>query len=103
MSSAALAGLAALFQTSLLNSANPEAGIGMELSAIAAVVIGGTSLMGGRGSAVNSFFGVLIIAVLQTGLAQIGAEEPHKRVITGVVIVVAVVLDVYRSRLRGGE
>jgi ribose transport system permease protein len=99
----ALAGLAGLFQSSKLASANPEAGVDMELSAIAAVVIGGTSLMGGRGSVVNSFFGVLIIAVLQSGLAQINAEDSHKRVITGIVIVVAVVLDVYRGRLRGAS
>ncbi len=61
------------------------------------VVIGGTSLMGGRGSVVSTFFGVLIISVLAAGLAQIGASEPTKRIITGAVIVVAVVLDTYRS------
>jgi ribose transport system permease protein len=63
------------------------------------VVIGGTSLMGGRGSVIGSFFGVLIIAILGNGLAQIGAQEPTKRLITGCVIVLAVVFDVYRSRL----
>ena len=94
-----LSGLAGVFQTSRLSSADPNAGIGMELSAIAAVVIGGTSLMGGRGSVVNSFLGVLIIAVLQTGLAQLGASEPTKRLITGSVIVAAVIVDAYRRRL----
>ena len=94
-----LAGLGGVFGAAYLESADPNAGIGMELSAIAAVVIGGTSLMGGRGSVVNSFSGVLIIAVLQTGLAQVGASEPTKRIITGTVIVVAVVADVYRHRL----
>jgi ribose transport system permease protein len=94
-----LAGLGGVFGAAYLESADPNAGIGMELSAIAAVVIGGTSLMGGRGSVVNSFSGVLIIAVLQTGLAQVGASEPTKRVITGTVIVAAVVADVYRHRL----
>ncbi|BFM09728.1 ABC transporter permease [Halioxenophilus aromaticivorans] len=93
-----MAGLGGLFHVAYLESADPNAGIGLELSAIAAVVIGGTSLAGGRGSVVNSFLGVLIIAVLQTGLAQVGASEPTKRVITGVVIVVAVILDVYRHR-----
>jgi ribose transport system permease protein len=73
------------------------------LSAIAAVVIGGTSLMGGRGSVVKSFFGVLIIATLEAGLAQVGASEPAKRVITGVVIVVAVVLDAWRHRMAGSN
>jgi ribose transport system permease protein len=62
------------------------------------VVIGGTSLMGGRGSVVRSLFGVLIIAVLGTGLAQMGAAEPVKRLITGCVIVAAVVVDRCRHR-----
>lgn len=94
-----LAGLGGLFHVGYLQSADPNAGIGMELSAIAAVVIGGTSLMGGRGSVLSSFFGVLIIAVLQSGLAQVGATEPTKRVITGTVIVLAVIADAYRHRL----
>jgi len=96
-----LAGLGGLFHVAYLESADPNAGIGMELSVIAAVVIGGTSLMGGRGSVINSFLGVLIIAVLQAGLAQMGATEPVKRVVTGAVIVVAVIADVYRHRLSG--
>ena len=95
----ALAGLAGVFQTSRLAAADPNAGVGLELSAIAAVVIGGTSLMGGRGSVINSFFGVLIIALLQAGLAQIGASEPTKRLITGSVIIIAVIADTYRNRV----
>jgi ribose transport system permease protein len=98
----ALTGLGALFHVSRLGSSDPNAGVGLELSAIAAVVIGGTSLMGGRGSVVNTFFGVLIIATLESGLAQVGASEPVKRVVTGLVIVVAVVIDAWRSRWRGG-
>jgi ribose transport system permease protein len=94
-----LAGLGGVFYTSRLGSSDPNAGVGLELSAIAAVVIGGTSLMGGRGSVVNTFFGVLIIATLEAGLAQIGASEPIKRVITGVAIVGAVVLDALRHHL----
>ena len=96
-----LAGLGGLFHVAYLETADPNAGIGMELSVIAAVVIGGTSLMGGRGSVVNSFLGVLMIAVLQAGLAQMGATEPVKRVVTGAVIVIAVIADVYRHRLSG--
>ncbi|MCX7818404.1 MAG: ABC transporter permease [Kiritimatiellae bacterium] len=101
-----LSGLAGVMQTSRLASADPNSGVGMELAAIAAVVIGGTSLMGGRGSVVNTLLGVLIIAVLQTGLAQVGASEPTKRVITGVVIVAAVLTDALRRRwpeLRGAR
>ena len=93
-----LCGLAGVMQTARLSSADPNAAVGLELSAIAACVIGGTSLMGGRGSVIATFFGVLIIAVLQTGLAQVGASEPLKRVITGGVIVAAVLLDALRQR-----
>jgi len=95
--------IAAVIHTARLSSADPNAGEGLELQAIAAVVIGGTSLMGGRGSVVSSFFGVLIIAVLGTGLAQIGAQESTKRLITGCVIVAAVILDHYRHRIRNPQ
>jgi ribose transport system permease protein len=88
-----------VFHLAYLESADPNGGLGLELSAIAAVVIGGTSLMGGRGSVISSFFGVAIIAVLQAGLAQIGATEPAKRIVTGTVIVAAVILDAYRRKL----
>jgi ribose transport system permease protein len=94
-----LTGLGAAFYTSRLGSADPNSGVGLELSAIAAAVIGGTSLMGGRGSVVRSFFGVLIIATLEAGLAQVGASEPTKRVVTGLVIVIAVIIDAWRHHL----
>jgi ribose transport system permease protein len=96
--SGALAGLAGIFHVAYLESADPNAGLGLELSAIAAVVIGGTSLMGGRGSVVASFLGVLIIVVLQAGLAQVGASEPTKRIVTGLVVITAVVIDAARRR-----
>jgi ribose transport system permease protein len=98
-----LTGLGGVFYTSRLGSSDPNAGVGLELSAIAAVVIGGTSLKGGRGSVVNTFFGVLIIATLEAGLAQVGASEPAKRVITGLVIVGAVILDAWRHHLTGKQ
>lgn len=94
-----LAGLASVINMSRLASADPNAGTGFELQAIAAVVIGGTSLMGGRGSVIGSVFGVLIIAILGNGLTQVGEQEPTKRLITGLVIVLAVIADVYRARL----
>ena len=80
-----LAGLGGLFHVAYLQSADPNAGIGLELAAIAAVVIGGTRLSGGKGSVINTFLGVVIIAILQTGLAQLGVSEPGKRIITGAV------------------
>jgi ribose transport system permease protein len=93
-----LAGAAGIVTTARLGAADPNAGIGFELQVIAAVVVGGTSLLGGRASVVGSFLGVLIIAVLGSGLAQAGAQEPTKRLVTGAVIVAAVVAD----RLRRG-
>lgn len=97
-----LAAAGAVFRTSRMESADPNAGTGFELEAIAAVVIGGTSLMGGRGSVVRSFLGVMIIAVLSSGLFQVGAPEHNKWLFTGGVIVAAVILDHYRQRLRPG-
>ena len=94
----ALAGLAAVCQAARLGASDPNGGVGLELSAIAAAVIGGTSLSGGRGSVVCSFIGVLIIATLEAGLAQVGASEPVKRLVTGAVIVLAVVADGVRKK-----
>lgn len=94
----ALAGLGAAFDSSRLGAVDPNAGVGLELSAIAAVVIGGTSLMGGRGSVVGSFLGVLIMATLTAGLAQIGATEPVKYLVSGTVIVLAVIVDAWRAK-----
>lgn len=93
-----LSAVAAIAQSARLASVDPNAGTGLELQAIAAVVIGGTSLMGGRGSVVKTMFGVLIIAVLGAGLAQMGVQEPTRRLVTGSVIVAAAVVDYYRTR-----
>jgi ribose transport system permease protein len=97
-----LAALGGILQTAYLESSDPNAGIGMELLAIAAAVIGGTSLLGGRASAIGTLFGVLIIAVLQAGLDQVGATEPSKRVVTGLVIVAAAIADIVRGRVSAG-
>ena len=92
----ALVGIGAVIHTSRLSASDPNTGVGFELEAIAAVVIGGTSLSGGRGSVMRSLFGVLVIALLGSGLAQAGAQEHTKRLISGLVIVAAVILDRYR-------
>jgi len=96
----ALAGLAAVVQAGRLAAMDPNAGTGLELDAIAAVVIGGTSLAGGRGSVVTSALGALVILVLGAGLAQMGVQEPTRRLVTGAVIVGAAIIDHYR--VRGG-
>lgn len=95
-----LVSLAAIIDTSRFNSANPNAGTGFELQAIAAAVIGGTSLMGGRGSVISAFLGVLIIAVLNSGLAALGLRDEIKRLITGAVIIAAVIVDYYRIKFK---
>ena len=97
-----LAAAGAVFRVSRMEVADPNAGTGFELEAIAAVVIGGTSLMGGRGSVVRSFFGVMIIAVMSSGLSQVGAKDHSKWLLSGGVIVAAVILDHYRQRFRPG-
>lgn len=99
MTTGLLVALAAIVDTSRFQSANPNAGTGFELQAIAAAVIGGTSLMGGRGSVVCTFLGVLIIAVLNSGLASMGAKDETKRIVTGLVIIAAVIVDYYRQRI----
>ena len=94
-----LAGAAGIIEISRLGSADPNGGGRMELDAIAAAVIGGTSLAGGRGAVISTFFGVLIIAVLKTGLIQIGAGDGTKLVITGLVTVLAVAADSLRRKV----
>lgn len=98
-----LCGLASLAPTSQMEAADPGAGVGNELSAIAACVIGGTSLMGGRGNVVCTFLGVLIIAVLQTGLARMSVDDENKKIITGAVIIAAVMLDTLRQRWKSTQ
>jgi ribose transport system permease protein len=96
--SGGLAGAAAVTQAARLSAADPNAGMGLELEAIAAVVIGGASLTGGRGSVISSALGALVMLVLGAGLAQMGVQEPTRRLVTGAVIVTAAVADQLRRR-----
>ena len=89
----ALSGLAGLLLMSRLDSATPNAGIGFELDSIAAVVIGGTSLSGGRGSVLGTALGCLIIGVLNNGLVLLGVDATWQLVIKGAVIILAVIVD----------
>ncbi|MED0686061.1 ribose ABC transporter permease [Anoxybacillus ayderensis] len=88
-----LAALAGLILTSRLNSAQPTAGTAYELDAIAAVVLGGTSLSGGRGWIFGTLIGALIIGVLNNGLNLLNVSSFYQQVIKGVVILLAVILD----------
>lgn len=96
----ALAGVAGLIVTARLDSAQPNAGLGYELDSIAAVVIGGTSLSGGRGSVAGTVLGCLIIGVLNNGLFLLNVSPFWQQVIKGVVILIAVALDKMNSKER---
>jgi ribose transport system permease protein len=88
-----LAGVAGLLETSRLDSATPNAGNGDELDSIAAVVIGGTSLSGGRGSIFGTVLGCLIIGVLNNGMVLLEVSAFWQPVVKGVVIIVAVAIE----------
>jgi ribose transport system permease protein len=96
----ALAGVAGLIVTARLDSAQPNAGLGYELDSIAAVVIGGTSLSGGRGSVLGTVLGCLIIGVLNNGLFLLNVSPFWQQVIKGLVILLAVAIDKLNSRNR---
>ena len=94
------AALVGLIIAAQLESAHPATGESFELNAIAAVVLGGTSLMGGRGSVTGSLIGAFVIGVLADGLVMLGVSEFWQMVIKGIVIVVAVGLDQLQTRLQ---
>jgi ribose transport system permease protein len=96
--SGAICGVAGLLISSRLNSAQPALGLGYELDAIAAVVIGGTSLSGGRGTILGTIIGAFIMSVLTNGLRIMGVQEEWKIVVTGVIIIVAVFVDIMLRR-----
>lgn len=96
--SGAIVGIAGLLIASRLNSAQPALGLGYELEAIAAVVIGGTSLSGGRGTILGTLIGALIMAVLTNGLRVLGVAPEWQTVVTGGIIIVAVYADQLRRR-----
>ncbi|HSU19642.1 MAG TPA: ABC transporter permease [Acidobacteriaceae bacterium] len=98
--SAACAALVGLIIASQLEAAHPATGESFELNAIAAVVLGGTSLSGGRGSISGSLLGAFVIGVLADGLVMLGVSEFWQIAIKGAVIVGAVVLDQFQSRLQ---
>ncbi|MBS3987753.1 MAG: ribose ABC transporter permease [Erysipelothrix sp.] len=93
MISGFLSALAGIILTSRIDSAVPTAGQSFELNAIAAVVIGGASLQGGRGRVVGTFFGILIIAVIANGLNIIGTSAYLQQIMTGIIIISAVIFD----------
>jgi ribose transport system permease protein len=92
------AGLAGLLLAGRTDSGFPNAGIGAELDAIAAVIIGGASFFGGRGTVLGVLAGVLIIGLLRNGLNLLNVSVFWQQILIGVVIVLAVFIDVLRRR-----
>lgn len=91
-------GVAGLFQFAILEEGDPTSGLGKELRIIAAVVIGGGSLSGGRGSVIGTLSGALIMAVIDNGCTILRVPDPYKNVIVGVIIIAAVTIDQLRHR-----
>lgn len=92
----AICGIAGLLIASRLNSAQPALGQGYELDAIAAVVIGGTSLSGGTGTILGTIIGAFIMSVLTNGLRIMSVAQEWQTVVTGVIIILAVYADILR-------
>ena len=93
-----LTGLAGMVLTGRLSSAQPSTGIGFELDAIAAVVLGGTSLMGGRGGLFGTLIGALIIGILNNGFNLLAVDSAYQQVAKGLIIIAAVFLDARLKR-----
>ena len=96
-----ISAVAAIVLTARLNSAQPIAGMMYELDAIAATVIGGTSLMGGQGTLAGTLVGALIMGVLRNGLNLLGVSSFLQQIVIGVVIVSAVLVDTMLKRHKG--
>ena len=96
--SGAICGIAGLLMASRLNSAQPALGQGYELDAIAAVVIGGTSLSGGSGTILGTAIGAFIMSVLINGLRILSVAQEWQTVLTGAIIILAVYVDILRRR-----
>jgi ribose/xylose/arabinose/galactoside ABC-type transport system permease subunit len=96
--SGAIAGLSGAVLAARVASAEPNAGIGFELTSIAAVIIGGTSLSGGEGGVQRTFVGVLILGVINNGLNLLAVPSYYQQVVAGIVIVLAVILDQWAKR-----
>ncbi len=95
--SAALAGLAGVLQFAKLSVGDPTVAMGLELDVIAAVIIGGGSLLGGRGTALGTLLGATLMTVIQIGCSQKGLPNWVQQIVTGVIIVAAVALDRWRQ------
>lgn len=101
--SGGLAGLAAVVLCSRVTSSNPTSGLNMEMDAIAAVVVGGTSMAGGSGSVVRTVVGAIVIGVMGNALNILGITAYHQQIVKGLLIVAAVGLDIWNKQIQSRE
>jgi ribose transport system permease protein len=94
-----MAGFGSVLMAARLNSGSPNYGVGMELSAIAAAVIGGASLQGGKGNVISTLFGALTITIVQNGLNLHAVETSVQGVVIGLIIMLAVFIDMWRVEM----
>ncbi|HWA24318.1 MAG TPA: ABC transporter permease [Lacunisphaera sp.] len=99
----AFAGVAAVLQFSYLTIGDPTTAIGLELNIIAAVVIGGASLNGGQGTVLGTLVGALIMSVVANGCTKLGLDNPVQEIVTGGIIIAAVLLDYLRRKTAGNR
>ena len=98
-----LAGVAGVLFSSRTNGAQPNAGVGFELDAIAAVFIGGAAVSGGVGRVSGALIGGLLVAVMSNGMQLMGIQLPAQQMVKGLVLLLAVAFDVYNKRRAGGR
>jgi ribose transport system permease protein len=91
-------GVAGMILSSLMNAGQPTAGRGFELTVIASVILGGTSLLGGRGSLFGTLLGVLVLKVIDNGIIILGWNQDLQMVVPGIVIILATYLDIIRNK-----
>ena len=94
-----MAAVAAVLMAARLNSGSPNYGVGLELSAIAAAVIGGASLAGGRGDMIATLFGALTVTIVQNGLNLNAVQTSTQNIVLGAIIVIAVGIDMWRGEI----
>lgn len=98
-----VAGLAACFNVTLYDTAKPDAGSGMELEAIACVVVGGTRISGGQGSVLGTLLGLCIIGILRYGLVLYGLQSETVIIVVGVLLIVTAVFNEWMARRQGAR
>jgi len=93
-----MAAIAAIILTSRVESGQPNGGLGWELDAITAAAIGGVSITGGRGNLFGVFFGALFVGMLTNGMTIMNMNSYHQQIVEGIVLVLAIGVDVFRTK-----